>query len=391
MTGRSLGALDQTPSSASARAVRDPYIFDMEMRDLLPSSWIFVCDIDEVASSGDYVTAFAGYEPVMVVGGEAGSIRAFINVCPHRGSIIVEGSGRCLKRLTCPYHGWSFTLDGQLQAMPYQDRWTGTLANQRLIEVRVGVWQRFVFVNVSGDAEPLGEQMAEWNEILSAYQLDAAKVGRRTLDRCHVNWKLFSDINLDSFHIPTVHATTIAKEFRVRDVHMREGANSASSIGVFPVREALIGATQRLKGLEEPYSGGATLLAHYPGFVLSMLPTGHFYITWWWPTDIATTTVAVMAYERTDHPELTEAAGTGHESDGASPSPEQQDPAALLKKVRHEDFQACARVQVGIRSGYFIPGPGHELELQATAFHNWLDEQYRNVGLWKEASVRSDD
>jgi len=383
--------LKAPPSSASARAARDPLVFETEMHEILPNSWVFVCDLDEVAMPGDYVTGFAGFEPIVVVRDEAGSLRGFINVCPHRGSVIAEGFGRCAKRLTCPYHGWSFTFDGQLQAMPHRERWSGIFEEQRLSEVRLAVWQRFVFVNVSGRAEPLGEQMSEWDELLGAYRLGAAKPGRRALDRCHVNWKLFSDINLDSFHVPTVHATTIAKELRVRDLQMRRGANGASSIGVFPVREELIGATPRLEALDEPYASSATLLAHYPGFVLSMLPTGHSYITWWWPTDIDTTIVAVMTYERTDQSPLTEVAAGAPGGEDSSASPDHPDPAALLKIVRDEDFRACARVQIGIRSNHFVPGPAHELELQATAFHHWLDEQYRWAGLLGEFDGRHVD
>ena len=94
-------------------------LFDLEMRVVYPRSWVFVGDLSQLRKPGDYVTETIGTEPVMVVRGRDGTLRAFVNVCPHRASTLVEGSGNCGRALVCPYHGWTFHLDGRLAATPH--------------------------------------------------------------------------------------------------------------------------------------------------------------------------------------------------------------------------------------------------------------------------------
>lgn len=373
-----LSSLAPSPRSTSGRSAWDPAVFQGEMGHILPSSWVFVCDVQEVGQPGSFVTGAAGFEPVLVLRDHEMGLRAFINVCPHRGSLLATGAGQCGKYLTCPYHGWSFTLDGKLRTMPHRDRWPSSPGSQHLHEVRLAVWRRFVFVNVSGNSEPLDAQMAGWEALLDHYPIQAAVPGRRIIDRCPVNWKLFSDINLDSFHIPTVHAATIAPQLSVKNLIMERGMDNTTSIGVFPIRPGLIKSSSAGPALQPPFSQGAVLLAHYPGFVLSLLSTGDFYITWWWPLDIAITAVAVMTYQRDGTTAPTPVVGPPSESiDGT-------DSGNLMQQVRTEDFHACARVQRAIHSRWYRPGPGHELELQALAFHEWLDGEYRKAGILEE-------
>ena len=94
-------------------------LFDLEMRIVYPRSWVFVGDLSQLRSPGDYLTETIGTEPVMVVRGRDGELRAFVNVCPHRASTLVEGTGNCGRTLVCPYHGWTFHLDGRLAATPH--------------------------------------------------------------------------------------------------------------------------------------------------------------------------------------------------------------------------------------------------------------------------------
>src|SRR5262249_49474347 len=99
---------------------RSRRLFELEMREVFPRSWVFVGDLAQIPRAGDYLTEMIGYEPVVVLRDDHAQVRAFSNVCPHRASLLVEGGGNCGTTMTCPYHGWAFKLDGKLSGIPYR-------------------------------------------------------------------------------------------------------------------------------------------------------------------------------------------------------------------------------------------------------------------------------
>lgn len=94
-----------------------PRLYEEEQRQIFQRGWAFVCHVSEVASPGAYVTQRIGGEPVVVLRDQDGTLRAFSNVCRHRASVLLEGRGTLTKVITCPYHGWSYKLNGKLQGV----------------------------------------------------------------------------------------------------------------------------------------------------------------------------------------------------------------------------------------------------------------------------------
>lgn len=188
--------------------------FELEQKKLFPRNWISIGFAHEVAEPGDAAPMTAAGVPVIVVRDRTGQIRVFHNVCTHRASIILKEPARGCKTLQCPYHCWTFGLDGKLIATPY---WDGTkdaagadLDRDRLgLEpVRAAVWNGAIFVNLDGKAPPFAEYIRPLDAYWSRYDLSQLEPGPTRSWETKANWKLYFD-NFENFHEQWVHAGII--------------------------------------------------------------------------------------------------------------------------------------------------------------------------------------
>ena len=186
----------------------DPEFFDVEMARVIRPSWQIVCHDSDLADPGDYRTlAYLG-ENVVVVRGDDGEVRAFHNVCRHRAMRIVEGPSGCAKKLVCPYHAWTYQLDGRLSGVPMKRDYPAlNQADHGLVAVEVATWRGFVFVRLEDDGGPSPAQMmAPYDAEVAPYRFEDM---RRISDvRCReraVNWKNVGDNYSDNLHIPVAH------------------------------------------------------------------------------------------------------------------------------------------------------------------------------------------
>jgi len=148
------------PPALSPRLYRDPEVLELEQRRIFARTWQFAGHISQLPETGSYVTASAGAEPVLVLRDEHGELRAFRNVCRHRGSRLLSGSGKCGKAIRCRYHGWTYRTDGELIGVP-EGRSIGGLDKSALglFPARVETMCGLVFVNLDIHAQPLAEQV----------------------------------------------------------------------------------------------------------------------------------------------------------------------------------------------------------------------------------------
>jgi choline monooxygenase len=145
-----------------------------------------------VADPGSFFTSDAAGIPVVVVRDKEGSVRAFLNVRRHRGSLVCEGEGR-RETLQCPYHAWTYGLDGSLRAAPRTEREEGFDKSELgLVPVQVDAWGPFVFVNPDPDAPPLAEHLGELPELLAGagLDLDSLRFLKRSTSKYKANWKV---------------------------------------------------------------------------------------------------------------------------------------------------------------------------------------------------------
>jgi phenylpropionate dioxygenase-like ring-hydroxylating dioxygenase large terminal subunit len=185
----------------------DEEIFQLEQRQIFERSWQYVGRLESLQKSGDYLTAVIGRVPVVVVRNQRSELAAFVNVCRHRCSEVVQGSGH-RNVLQCHYHAWTYDLDGRLVSAPRSDREASFDAEELcLASVQVDAWGPFVFVNASADSAALAEQLGELPRLMSNDGLDFEQLSFRERSEWDVsaNWKIVVENFDECYHCPVAH------------------------------------------------------------------------------------------------------------------------------------------------------------------------------------------
>ena len=184
--------------------------FDLEQQQLFPKTWMSVAFTEDIAESGDAMLVTAAGVPIVVLRAQNGEVRAFHNVCRHRATIVLQEPAKGLKHLQCPYHAWTYGLDGALEATPYFD---GTpdasgshldKSQHGLVPVRCAVWNHIVFVNLDGKAPPLEEVVQPAVNEYASLDLSDLRLAHRLTWEFDANWKLVFD-NWEVYHHVWVH------------------------------------------------------------------------------------------------------------------------------------------------------------------------------------------
>ena len=184
----------------------------LEIEQLFKTHWMLAGHISQVANPRDYLT-FDGFgERALVVRDEEGELRAFHNVCRHRGARLLEDQGQCRHAITCPFHGWSYDLQGNLIAIPAIQTFENLdPADNPLVPLEMEVWMGFIFVRFSrgpiqGDAS-MRELMAPVESLIAPYQPENMHPlpGMRYRERRPYNWKVIHDIDNEGYHVPVGH------------------------------------------------------------------------------------------------------------------------------------------------------------------------------------------
>jgi len=179
----------------------------LEREKIFARAWQYVGHLGQVERPGDYFAAAVGHVPVVVLRDEAGELRAFLNVCRHRGSEVVQGSGN-RKTLQCHYHAWTYRLDGELVSAPRSEREPGfDPEGLSLLPVGLDTFGTLLFVNPDPAAPPLREVAAEIPQSLASggIELDALVFNRRVDFSLEANWKVVIENYLECYHCPTAH------------------------------------------------------------------------------------------------------------------------------------------------------------------------------------------
>src|SRR4051794_26851433 len=184
----------------------EPEIVGLEHRAIFERTWQLAGHVSDLAEPGTYLTIDVGDQPVLVVRDHDGEIRAFRNVCRHRGSRLLSGSGACGKAIRCLYHGWTYRLDGELIGVP-EGRDIPDLDKSRLglHQVRAEVFCGLVFVNLDPGAAPLGERLGGLAERLAPYQLERLERFGRGGDGPPAQRKGGGEKHIGGYHIPIPH------------------------------------------------------------------------------------------------------------------------------------------------------------------------------------------
>jgi len=367
----------RTPRSLPAWVYDHPEMTRLEYERILKPSWQIACHVSQIPAPGDYVTFELGSDSVIVLREGGGTIRALRNVCRHRGTRLLLGTGRCLGRITCPYHGWTYRYDGSLLATPARDSFPDlNLREHSLATVHVEVALGFVWVCLAAAApRPPSEIWAPLMEELAPYRFEELiPTQPMYFEEWDVDWKIAMDNYLESYHVPIGHpglnrlftpdyedqrgVPGIARGFS----WMREAPSARWSERVYQKYVGAVTASH----LPEPQRRSWRFYSCLPNLGLDIMPeqVDFFQVL---PRGPGKALIRGAAFGvRDDRREMRLMRWLGNR---------------INMEVNKEDRALCERLQRGIRDSAYRPGPLSTIETWMLEFHDLLRARIPEVSL----------
>ena len=286
-----ISTFDQTGQLLPREAYLDPAWLERERRALFDQSWTYICTEAELAEAGDFQTCRFLDHSLFVVRNASGGLQAFHNICRHRGCEVLEGSGNTGSALVCPYHRWTYRLDGTLRGVPNEQECFEHLEPGQLglKPASVGVHAGLVYLNPSAaPRDSFAAWIANLDDFRWPHRFDDGSLefrGSVTYEmRC--NWKVFYENAVDGYHLGYLHDKTLGKLYPDRNVWKPAGRNVVwysterdgppQSASVLSAALADGQGAQRLPGHEQSCYPGVVML--FPLTILSPSPWG-FYVS----------------------------------------------------------------------------------------------------------------
>lgn len=342
-------------------------VYAEEQERLFSRLWLEVGREEDVAGEGDFLTLRIGREPILVVRGGDGEIRAFYNVCRHRGAELVdEAAGSGLKRIACPYHAWSYAADGRLVNAPLMEEGRGGFDRRKfgLVSVRLARFMGFLFVCLDADAPPHGEQIGDLPDI-ERYRTSELCRGERIEYEVAANWKILFENYGECYHCPVAHPQLQrVSDFRSGATSYRGVAHAGGPMEINAGLQTmtLSGKTSRepLPGLTEEDLRQVRYFSLYPNFLLALHPDYVLTHRLWPEGPERTRVVCEWLFRAEAMAEV-----------GFDPS----DAVEFWDLTNRQDWQLCERTHRGVRSRGYSPGPYQVGEVGSYNFDRWYLEQ----------------
>jgi len=194
----------------------DPAIFDQEMDKIFSSTWVWVAHASEIPEAGSYKNTYIGKQPVIVVRDRKQKVHVLLNRCRHRGATVCEDKKGKTNSFVCPYHGWSYSLDGALRGVPHPESYADMLdkAELPLVSLRVEEYAGMLFATFKDDIEPLVDYLGPARKWMDLFMKQGAgfpiKVQGEHRFRFPGNWKIQLENTTDAYHFPLVHKSFLS-------------------------------------------------------------------------------------------------------------------------------------------------------------------------------------
>jgi len=323
-------------STIPAPWYRDPRIHELELAAVFAKSWQVAGRLDQVSRNGDFFTTDLAGEPIVVVRGDDAQLRAFYNVCRHHAAAVVPESHGCAKQFRCPYHGWTYAIDGALKGLVEFDGVCNfDRAQNGLVPIRVDAWENFVFVNLDPQTAPLRKFLGSVPELVAPLQLtQKLQYFDRRIYTLNCNWKVYVDNYLDGgYHVPHAHkGLSSVIGYTQYTIENFERACLQSS--------PLSSDSNSAAGAAATRQGRAFYLWLYPNFMINA-----------YEGVMDTNLVVPLAVDKCavifDYyfADITHAADAHHRQS-----------IAVSEKVQEEDMAICDSVQRGLSSRAYVAG-----------------------------------
>lgn len=379
-----------------AQAYTSEEFFEWEVSEVLRAGWQCVAHVSQIPKPGDFLNLDLLGEPLLVIHGKDGVIRTLSRVCPHRAMDIMPAGfgyeGHTLaearpghpdcghtRLLLCPYHAWTFEVDGQLKACPEMQRAEGFVRDEFFLKpFRCETWLGFVFVNFSGDAPPLAESLQEMEQDLANFHLPEMKLVIAREWDCEFNWKVLVENFMESYHHLGIHHKTLQPMMPARNTwteqerrhyvrahlpykeSVREEYRAFESSGDFTEN------LPPLPGLSEAQKSEWGLFLVHPTFLLATAPDR---VIWYrlqplGPDRLRLMTTTLVAPEVVDSPHFENLHAHA---------------TKLLTDFHLEDMEVCTGVQRGLYASGWQRGRLSHLEMPVWLFHRFLAARVRGV------------
>lgn len=350
----------------------------LEIEQLFLRNWLFVGHVSDIPNSGDYQCFAMGSERAVVVRDQQGQVRAFHNLCRHRASrVVADDKGHCGKSFICPFHGWSYNLDGSLKNIPKADSFP-QLDRQEygLKTVDCEVWHGMIFVRFGGDGPSIADLFAEAAEEIGLYRIDEMQPLEQAYQyRFDLDWKAVLDIDNEGYHVPSGHPELFdLVGATYTDQPLEGGLNR--SFGVINERKHrlqrnrdYVAALPQESYLPDSHKNLWIYWGMFPGFVLTLFPD-QIEIYQIYPTGNQQSVMAGVTYARPDdRPEMQKARELNRD---------------INMDVGDEDIRLIEWAAEGMRSAAFDGLVLSDLELGVASFQNRLRELLPVVRLENE-------
>ena len=311
----------------------------LEKERLFRSQWVCVGRSHQVSQVGDYFTTELVGEPLIVVRTNDNQVKILSNVCRHRGSVVVKGSGNTTS-FVCPYHAWSYHVDGRLRRAPLiEARADFDLARCRLPDFACEIWGGFIYVNLDNTALPLTPQLTGLSDLIKHYHMDNMVELHSEESIWETNWKCLTENFMEGYHLSTIHNKTLHQITPTRLCqHFPPGEGYFGYFANFPEK-------LEQRGLYHPDLTHAerqrsVMFAVPPSHVASV--TGHIVTYLYLQPDTADTVKVKRGIAFSDSDIL--------ECD-------RQAAIDLFERTMAEDQMQLARLQIGLKSSSVETGP----------------------------------
>jgi phenylpropionate dioxygenase-like ring-hydroxylating dioxygenase large terminal subunit len=327
----------------------DPEFFEAEKKAFLRRAPQIVCHESEIKEPGEWRSLEYLGESVIVIRGDDGEVRAFSNVCRHRGSRVVDGTGGCAKVLTCPYHAWSYSREGKLVGVPHRNEYPGLQTDKLgLMPLALENWRGFLFVTIEPGAPSVAEMMAPYEHEIEPYRFEELRVlGRVTVRLRQLNWKTLCDNYSDGLHIPVGHpglTRLFGKSYRIEakaHVDKMEG-DLIDKISASPSERAYQQWLPKVDALPESHQRKWLYFKLFPNIAFDIYPDQVDFMQFL-PLSSTTTMLREISYAHPDGRRAMKAVRYLN--------------WRINRRVNAEDTELITRVQAGMQSPTYKAGP----------------------------------
>jgi len=343
-----------------ARYYTDPEIFRDELERFYCESWVCAGRADQIANPGDYFLRQVAGESIIITRDNDQAVRAFYNVCRHRGTrMVTSAEGKFSGRIQCGYHGWTYGLDGRLIGAPHMDEGSGFCREDYpLNKVQAAVWDGNIFINLDPQAAPLEKQLADLPQKFAPWRMQELRLHKRIVYDVKANWKLVMLNYNECLHCPVLHpALNRLTNYLGADNEQPQPTYIGGAMGFRGGAEtmSLDGKRRRdyLPGLNHEEKQRVCYYAIFPNFLLSLHPDYMMTATLW-PKEVDRTEIIAEWHF--------------HPAEMSKPEFEANDAIDFWDLTNKEDWKICELSQAGIQSRAYRPGPYSNRETLLHAF-----------------------